>query len=95
MVKMKISTLLEILLILIIVSFAASKPINEGKWFCFDSVWVDFTHTLFFNMKGRGLKHKKVVVALDRQEPGVAPAPAPVKPDDDDDFDIFDLFDDG
>lgn len=44
---------------------------------------------------GRGIKHRKTSVAKQEAAVAAAPTPAPVKPDDDDDFDLFDLFDDG
>lgn len=95
---MKLSNLLEVLLILIIVSFAASKPIDKGRFsLCSTEIrWLRFYLSLFFTENGRAVHRnhiKKGLIA--RQEPVDGAPVKPVAPaeDDDDDFDITDIFD--
>jgi len=80
---MKVWTLVELLLILIIISFAASKPVDEAR-------------RLGKKNLARQAEGSVAAVAVEPAAPAVAVAPAPAAGagDDDEDFDIFDFFDD-
>lgn len=94
---MKLSTLFEILLILIIISFAAeTKPVNGKGIFNYGVIKNHNYNECFLLYKilvGRAMHRYHKRIAVGRQEPGVVPSKPVASPDDDDDFDIGDIFD--
>lgn len=82
MKKMKLSTLIEVLLILIIIAFAASKPVDEGKIFVLCEYFSSF-NIISGYLDTRAIKYVRKNVALAKQQPiaaAVAPVVAAVEP---------------